>query len=183
MSRPLIVSIPHKFGRQPDVPDGVDFGICHRDLPPRLLRPAPAAIPSRLLHRLKSNALSTLPGGSGLLVGSATAGSRVRSTVIALLRGMLASMLLGLMMADHSAGPSPQQAVMAGIMPGDPADYRTFQTAGGGRWGRARRDRSYCQGHCRRDQDCSSPAVTSSARHGTGWAGADTAFPSASMVT
>ena len=86
-------------------------------------------------------------------------------------------------MADHSAGPSPQQAVMAGIMPGDPADYRTFQTAGGGRWGRARRDRSYCQGHCRRDQDCSSPAVTSSARHGTGWAGADTAFPSASMVT
>ena len=50
----------------------------------------------------------------------------MRSTVIALLRGMLASMLLGLMMADHSAGPSPQEAMMAGIMPGDPADYRTF---------------------------------------------------------
>ena len=44
---------------------------------------------------------------------------------------------------------------MAGIMPGDPADYRTFETAGGGRGGRARRDRSYCQGYCRRDQDCS----------------------------
>ena len=66
---------------------------------------------------------------------------------------MLASTLLGLMMADHAAGPSPQKAMMAGIMPGDP-DYGTFQTAGGGRWGRARRDRNYCQDHRRRDQDC-----------------------------
>jgi hypothetical protein len=57
-----------------------------------------------------------------LPVGSATAGSLVRSAAaIALLRGMLASMLLGLMMADHTAGPSPQEAMMAGIMPGDPA--------------------------------------------------------------
>jgi len=78
--------------------------------------------------------LSTLSrGDAGLLVGSATAGSLVRSAAIALLRGMLASMLLGLMMADHTAGPSPQEAMMAGIMPGDPADYRTFETAGGGR--------------------------------------------------
>jgi hypothetical protein len=68
-----------------------------------------------------------------LPVGSATAGSLVRSAAIALLRGMLASMLLGLMMADHTAGPSPKEAMMAGIMPGDPADYRTFETAGGGR--------------------------------------------------
>jgi len=44
---------------------------------------------------------------------------------------------------------------MADIMPRDPPNYRTFQTAGGGRWGRARRDRSYCQGYCRRDQGCS----------------------------
>jgi hypothetical protein len=72
-------------------------------------------------------------GDTSLLVGSATAGSLVRSAAIALLRGMLASMLLGLMMADHTAGPSPQEAMMAGIMPGDPADYRTFETAGGGR--------------------------------------------------
>jgi hypothetical protein len=72
-------------------------------------------------------------GDTGLLVRSATAGSLVRSAAIALLRGMLASMLLGLMMADHTAGPSPKEAMMAGIMPGDPADYRTFETAGGGR--------------------------------------------------
>jgi hypothetical protein len=70
---------------------------------------------------------------TGLLIGSATAGSLVRSAAIALERGMLASMLLGLMMVDHTAGPSPKEAMMAGIMPGDPADYRTFETAGGGR--------------------------------------------------
>jgi hypothetical protein len=29
--------------------------------------------------------------------------------------------------------PQPQEAMMAGIMPGDPADYRAFETAGGGR--------------------------------------------------
>jgi hypothetical protein len=79
----------------------------------------------------------------------------VRSAIIALLRGMFAGMLLGLMTADHAAGSSAQEAMMAGIMPGDPADYRTFQTAGGGRWRRARRDRSYCQGYCHRDQECS----------------------------
>ena len=62
-----------------------------------------------------------------LPVASATAGSLVRSAAaIALLRGMLASMLLGLMMADHTAGPSPQEAMMAGIMPGDTADGRAL---------------------------------------------------------
>jgi len=75
-------------------------------------------------------------GETGLVVRSATAGSLVRSSAIALLRGMLANMLLGLMMADHAAGSSPQKAMMTGIMPCDPADHRTFQTAGGGRWGR-----------------------------------------------
>jgi hypothetical protein len=48
-------------------------------------------------------------GDTSLLVGSATAGSLVRSAAIALLRGMLASMLLGLMMADHTAGPTPRR--------------------------------------------------------------------------
>ena len=41
------------------------------------------------------------------LVGRATTGSLVRPAAIALLRGMLAGMLLGLMMADHAAGSSP----------------------------------------------------------------------------
>ena len=50
----------------------------------------------------------------------------MRSAVIALLRGILAGMLLGLMMADNAAGPSPQESMVAGIMPGDPADYRAF---------------------------------------------------------
>ena len=68
---------------------------------------------------------------------------------------MLAGMLFGLMMTDHAAGSGPQESMMASIMPGDPADYRTFETAGGGRWGRDRRDRSYCQGYRRRDQNCS----------------------------
>jgi hypothetical protein len=49
----------------------------------------------------------------------------MRSAVIAL-RGVLARMLLGLMMADHAAGAGPQKAMMTGIMPGDPADHRTF---------------------------------------------------------
>ena len=65
-------------------------------------------------------------GDTGLFVGSATTGSLVRSAVIALLRGILAGMLLGLMMADNAAGPSPQESMVAGIMPGDPADYRAF---------------------------------------------------------
>ena len=30
------------------------------------------------------------------------------------------------MMADNAAGPSLQESMMAGIMPGDPADYRAF---------------------------------------------------------
>ena len=88
-------------------------------------------------------------------VGRATTGSLVRSAAIALLRGMLGGMLFGFMRADHAAGSSPEGAMVAGMMPGDPADCRTFQTAGGGRWGRARRGRSYCLGYCRRDQDCS----------------------------
>jgi hypothetical protein len=46
-------------------------------------------------------------GDTSLLVGSATAGSLVRSAAIALLGGVLAGMLLGLMMADHAAGASP----------------------------------------------------------------------------
>jgi hypothetical protein len=70
---------------------------------------------------------------TGSLVGSATAESVVRAAAIVLLRGMLAGMLLGLMMADHAAGSSPQEPMVAGIMPGDPADYCTFQTASGGR--------------------------------------------------
>jgi len=41
-------------------------------------------------------------------------------------------MLLGLVMADHAAGSSPQKAMMTGIMPCDPADHRTFQTAAAG---------------------------------------------------
>ena len=49
------------------------------------------------------------------------------SAIIALLLlGALTGMLLGLVMADQAAGSSPQEAMMAGIMPGDPADYRTF---------------------------------------------------------
>ena len=76
---------------------------------------------------LPQSALSTLSkGGTGLFVGSATTGSLVRSAVIALLHGALARMLLGLMMADHAAGAGPQKAMMTGIMPGDPADHRTF---------------------------------------------------------
>jgi hypothetical protein len=87
------------------------------------------------MGRARMCALGRVSRGIPVLpVGSATAGSLVRSAAaIALLRGMLASMLLGLMMADHTAGPSPEEAMMAGIMPGDPADYRTFETAGGGR--------------------------------------------------
>ena len=64
-------------------------------------------------------------------------------------------MLLGLVMADHAAGSSPQKAMMTDIMSCGPADHRTFQTAGGGRWGQARRDRSYYQGYCHRDQEYS----------------------------
>jgi len=41
------------------------------------------------------------------LVGSATAGPLVRSAAIALLRGLLAGMLLGFMMADHASGARP----------------------------------------------------------------------------
>src|SRR6516162_3125041 len=92
-------------------------------------------------------------GDTGLFVGSTTTGSLVRSAVIALLHGALARMLLGLMMADHAAGAGPQKAMMTGIMPGDPADQRTFQTAGSRRRGRTRRDRSYSQGYCHRDQE------------------------------
>ena len=71
------------------------------------------------------SALSALFGGMrGSLVGSATAGSLVRSAAIALLRGMFAGMLFGLMMANHSAGSSPQDAMMAGMMPDITADCR-----------------------------------------------------------
>ena len=77
----------------------------------------------------------------------------MRSAVIALLRGVFARMLLGLMMADHAAGAGPQKAMMTGRMPGDPADRRTFQTAGSRRRDRTRRDRSHSQGYRRRDQE------------------------------
>jgi len=83
--------------------------VCYRDPPPRPLLPARPSSPPAIAPPAGQSALSRLSKGGdpGLLVRSATVGSLARSSAIALLRGILPGMLLGLVMADHAAGSSP----------------------------------------------------------------------------
>jgi hypothetical protein len=58
----------------------------------------------------RSGAATVVQGGCGLLVGSATAGSLVRSTVIALLRGMLTGQTLFVWLWPRISQPSSTAA-------------------------------------------------------------------------
>jgi ABC-type proline/glycine betaine transport system permease subunit len=58
--------------------------------------------------------------------GAAAAVSHLVSAIIAPLFSVLAGVLLGLMAADEAARSSPEQSMMAGIMPRHPTDDRTL---------------------------------------------------------
>jgi hypothetical protein len=71
-----------------------------------------------------------------VLVSRVRAGLTLAARALWLLLGLFPSVFGRLMMAYDAAGTGAENAVMAGIMPGDAADGGALQTASRLRWNR-----------------------------------------------